>query len=196
MDLSRKHIMILWELLGEGGGAFQKDLRQKFGPADRKALGKLILVEKRGRANFIEVSDDGWAFAAENLDAPLDQRHAIFQSWLGKLKKYLGASGVSLSEFFAPAETKTAAPDLRARIRAAYLEATGDKWNSRALLSEVRKHLCDISRDEQDQTLRDMHRAQEIGLVPNDNRRAITPADEQAALSIAGERRHIILIEN
>jgi hypothetical protein len=193
---------MLWALLGRGGGAFQLDVKPEIKKADRDALKRagLIAVEKRGRKTWIELDEKGWAFAAQRLDAELPERStagvAILRHWLARLKIFLEANGMSLAEFIAPPQASAPFSEpLKGRIRTAYLDTTGGRLNTQASLSGIRARLPDVDRDTLDAALLDMHHAQEALLYPNDNRRALTDADRAAALSVAGEPRHILWIE-
>jgi hypothetical protein len=84
--------------------------------------------------------------------------------------------------------------DLRERIRTAYLAVTGGMFNKRALLSEVRKHLPNVDRATLDNALELMQRDGDATLMQLDNRPDITPADEEAAIRIGQEARHILWI--
>lgn len=201
MELSKNQFLILWALLGRSGSAAQMDIKPDIKKPDRDALERagLITVQKRERKIWIEVDEKGWAFAAQHLDADLPERSnagaAILRHWLVLLKEYLEQNGVSLADFISPPRSKTEAAPLPARIRAAYLDATGGRLNTQALLRDVRAKLGDVDRAALDAALIEMHRAQDVLLYPNDNRRALTEEDRAAALVIAGEPRHILWIE-
>jgi DNA-binding PadR family transcriptional regulator len=81
------------------------------------------------------------------------------------------------------------------RIRRAYLELTGNRLNTRALLSDVRGKLKDIDRATLDQALKQMQQDHEASLFQLDNRREITDDDRAAAVYVGQEPRHILWIE-
>lgn len=93
-------------------------------------------------------------------------------------------------------ETSDASPapqDLTGRIRAAYTQiapAMG-RWVD---LAELRPLLAGIDRKRLDAEILRMHVAREATLIPEENRRAITPADRAAAIVVGGEDRHLISI--
>lgn len=199
--LSKIQMLFLWALIVKDGSAFEKDTRPKIKAAERDKLASqgLITKEKRQRgAIWLEVTDAGYDFVGSNLDADLPERSpagtVILQTLLSQLKAYIESNNISLADILmAPHEATP--DDLRARIRAAYLETTGGEWNRRALLADVRKHLQGFEREKVDAALIEMHRNEEALLYTNDNQRAITTADEAAALTLAGEPRHILWIE-
>src|SRR5215813_2553569 len=109
--------LILWALFAKGGEAYAKDIKPEVKKKDREALVHLGLVatEKRKNANLLAVTDKGWAWAADHLDAPLPSRStagaAILQCWLTYLRAYLRAKEIPLSDFFSPeAGVQTASP--------------------------------------------------------------------------------------
>ena len=106
MALTKKQTLILWSLLiRPGGTAMQKDIRPLVDKADRDALVKAGLVSsaKAGRAIALEVTEKGWGWAAENLDADLPGNSPagsqILQGWLKLLKAFLAARGLALADF-------------------------------------------------------------------------------------------------
>ena len=87
-----------------------------------------------------------------------------------------------------------AGADLPSRIRAAYLAVTGGELNTRALLKDLRPHLSDVSRADQDAAMLTMQCEGKAVLFRQDNGAALTAADHAAALHICGEPRHILWI--
>jgi hypothetical protein len=97
-----------------------------------------------------------------------------------------------------PIIAKTKAPDhasLRSRIRQAYLDVTGGRFNTRALLSELRERLNDIQRPVLDEALKRMQREDQASLYQLDNQVEVTTADRAAAIYFGAEPRHILWIE-
>src|SRR5262245_58102353 len=130
--------LILWALLARGGGGFQKDIRPEVKKPDREALIRagLIVSEKRGRPGlWLEITDKGWAWAADHLDAELPKRSTaggvILQAWLKRLKAFIETRGLVLADIFGlqqpPQHQPVDYPVLHQRIRKAYLELTGGR---------------------------------------------------------------------
>jgi hypothetical protein len=124
----------------------------------------------------------------------------------------MDARSVALADILAPQPARGARPSqpepivpasspagdfatTRKRIRKAYLDLTGGRFNTRALLSELRQKLDDIERTALDEALKRMQREQEASLYQLDNRIEITDADRAAAIYFGGEPRHILWIE-
>jgi hypothetical protein len=206
VTLTEMQTLILWSLLTKPGGAsFRKDLKPEVKKLDWEALVQAGLITKADRRQgyWLEVTDKGWAWAADHLDANLPKRSiagsTVLQAWLTRLKAFLDARGVALADILRPQHSpKPEAFDyhaLRERIRKAYLEVTGNRLNTRALLSDLRGKLKDIDRAALDEALIQMQREQEASLYRLDNQAEITKADRAAAIYIGQEPRHILWIE-
>jgi len=215
-----RQALIIWALLAkENASAFQDELKPEPSKADREALQGAGLISsqkaRRGRAYpiFIELTDKGWAWANENLGHALPATSTagaqILHGWLVKLEAFLNARGLALADVLG-AQTAPLNPvanghdktplkvptgSLRDRIRAAYLDATGGRFNTRALLKDIRTRLADVERATLDEALTIMQREDAAVLYPLDNRAEITDTDRAAAISFAGEPRHILWIE-
>jgi hypothetical protein len=205
--LTEMQTLILWALLARTGGAgFQKDIKPEVKKPDREALVRagLIASEKRGRPGlWLEITDKGWAWAADHLDADLPKRStagsAILQAWLKQLKAFMESRGLVLADILGPQQPpklrRIDYPAVRQRIRAAYLELTGGRLNTRAHLSGIREKLKDIDRATLDEALKRMQGKQEVSLYQLDNRVEITDADRAAVIYVGHEPRHILWIE-
>jgi hypothetical protein len=149
VSLTPKQTLILWFLISEGGGALRGEVRPEPSTVDRNALekGKLVASEKRGRALWLEVTDAGWAWANDNLNAKLPAKTQsagpILQAWLTLLHSFLRRNGITLAEIVAPAseELGSKPAPLQERLSRAYLTAAGGAWNARVRLSELRGRL-------------------------------------------------------
>jgi hypothetical protein len=84
---------------------------------------------------------------------------------------------------------------LRVRIRQAYLDLTGGRFNTRALLRDLRQKLRDIDRPVLDEALKKMQDDEAATLYQLDNRVELTDADRAAAIHFGGQPRHILWIE-
>jgi hypothetical protein len=191
-----KQVLILWYLIGKGGGAWRGEIRPEPRGKDRKALekAKLTTSEKRGRSIWIEVTDTGWAWANDHLGAPLPTRTQsaglILQTWLTHLQSFLRRQGLALADVIAVPPVPPIA--LEDRIRKVYLDATGGVWNQRVRLSELRRRLADVAKEPLDAALLKMQQASKLVLFRFDNQREITDADREAALLVGGEPRHVL----
>jgi hypothetical protein len=93
------------------------------------------------------------------------------------------------------ASDRSSAPQgLADRIRDAYLQVAAGmgRWVS---LIDLRPLLADINRKVLDAEILRLHVAQELTLIPEENRRSITPEDRDAAIVVGGEPRHLLSID-
>lgn len=214
--LTEMQTLILWALLAKGGEGFQKDIKPKATKADRKALEKEgnIRSEKRGRSIWLEATDTGWRWAAENLGADLPKRSTagtlVLQDWLTLLKVFMVARNVTLADILGPQpKIKPGAPRdgtaanrseqsdyavLRGRVRRAYLELTGGNLNKSVLLSDLRENLKDIDRPTLDAVLKRMHLEGGTSLKGLENPRDITSEIRDAEISFSGDPMHVLWI--
>ena len=199
---AEKQTLVLLALLANGGEGFGKELKPEVDKPEREGLLKagLISVEKRKRAYWLCVTDRGWRWAEDHLADKLpDRSYAgtfILAGWLKHLQTFMRVSNTPLADILVPRKITTA-PDygnLRERIRTAYLAVTGGIFNKRALLADIRRHLPNVDRDALDNALELMQREGDATLMQLDNRPDITPADEEAAIQIGQESRHILWI--
>jgi hypothetical protein len=202
--LTEMRTLMLWALLAKPGGAgLQKDIRPEMKKADRDALvGEgLIASIAKSRPIMLEVTDKGWAWAGDHLDAELPKRSiygaAILQAWLKQLKTFMTAKGFVLADVLAtPAtpERRDGSSALRERIRRSYLDATGGRLNQRVFLNELRDRLGDVDRSTLDEALRDLHLEDGAHLSGSDNPPEITSAIRDASLDFKGERMFVLWI--
>lgn len=216
-ELNPRQTLVLWALLGMGGGAAQKDLGFPLAPRDRDALKKagLVAVEKGARGAIrLEVTDSGWDWASRHLDAALPSgRNAtkagtpILQAWLERLAAYVRVRGVPLAEVLsisagageaAPGSPEAEATEvpyeaLRDRVREAYLAATGGRMGSSVPLSRIRAALPEIGRHTLDAVLLRMHAEPGATLMSLANPADIA-AERDAAIGVHGREMHILWI--
>jgi hypothetical protein len=201
--------LILWALLAKPGGAsFQKDLIPEVKKPDRDALvgAGLITADKPDRRRWrLEITETGWAWAGDHLDADLPKRSnagsAVLQAWLKQLKHFMTTKDFALADILRPQLPNKDPPhaelefaSLRERVRRAYLNVTGGRFNARALLKDVREKLKDIKRDAQDEALARMHLEEGTTLSGLNNPQEITQEIRDAGLSFKGEPMYVLWI--
>ena len=198
---AEKQTLVLWALLANGGDGFGKELKPEVDKPERDGLLKagLISVEKRNRAYWISVTDRGWRWAEDHLSDRLpDRSYAgtyILAGWLKHLQTFMRVSNTSLADILVPKKGTALDYDiLREQIRTAYLAVTGGDFNRRALLADIRRRLPNVDRAALDNALELMQRQGDATLMQLDNRPDITSADEEAAIQIGQESRHILWI--
>jgi hypothetical protein len=207
--ISKMQTLILWSLLvrTEGGG-LQKDVKPEVKKPDREALVRagLIVVTKQGRGLWLEVTDRGWSWAAEHLDAELPERsiaaNAILQAWLARLKAFMASRDIALADILRAQQPKpTTAPApavadydaLRTQILRAYLEI-GGALNTRVFLSDLRERLRDVDRALLDDALCRMHLEEGATLSGLNNPQEITQPIRNGAVVFKGEPMYVLWI--
>lgn len=185
--------------------------------------GLLALEPPQARSQRLKPTDKAWAWVIDHPQIPLSNRPTQQEHTLKRLIEtvgaYLTAHNIPLIEFLAssrepvapvlpvtpPKPEPTPTPsrqdddleedDLEAQIRAACLEITGGQFKVRVLLADLRQHLSEVPRQSLDAALNAMELAQKLALMPLDDPQAIRPADQQAAIVVGGEPRHILYLE-
>ena len=192
-------VLFLWGLLAQEGEDWKSDikpdLKTKYTPLVRAGF-----IEEESRRNpstgkpkkWIRLSDEGWAWAQDHLDAEVSQTKTaapILQGLLARLKRYLKRHDIPLAEVLGPAPEAAGLPQ---RIRDAYLRTSGGQWNIRVRLADLRAALSDVPRATLDDTLLSLGREQRLALYPLDNPREISDADRSAAINVVGQVFHIV----
>ncbi|WIX99563.1 hypothetical protein QRX60_36735 [Amycolatopsis mongoliensis] len=155
-----------------------------------------VQVSKPGRPYAHELTEDGWAWCLEELavGSPPETRAQshlcsalyVFASRLGE---HLGRRNLQWADII-PGPAKS----LENRIRTAYLELVSEPRGWVALV-DLRPKLGGAPAEEVDVVLKELSRTGKAHLVPEENRKALTTADHQAAIRIGGEDNHLISIE-
>jgi hypothetical protein len=192
----------------------QSKVKPELKPAEREPLVKAGLIEKerRGAAQHLKATDACWEWASGHLGTPLSPSIAaspILRNVLTQLQVFLDRRGLALADVFAPdadeapphapAGNGAPAPDLDddipTRIRRAVLALGKGRSKQRVRLSALRERLSDIPRGELDASLLEMQAATQLVLYRLDNPAEVGPADDDAALLVAGNPRHLVYLE-
>ncbi|WP_410616495.1 hypothetical protein [Amycolatopsis sp. lyj-109] len=173
---------------------------------ERTGLNKLGYVDsdRTGpRRSYVhQLSDSGWAWCEQELGEgePPPQRGqsplaTALYVLLGGLDGYLRRENKRLFDIFGPAQSANGSPpaDLADRIRVAYRELVKEPRGWVGLV-DLRPKLG-APAAEVDVVLKELSRAGTVHLVPEDNRKALTAADHEAAIRIGGEDNHFVSFE-
>jgi hypothetical protein len=215
--LKHKETAAMFTLMVLGREVPNKELEEVVGftltGSERTSLNELGYVEsdRTGpRRSFVHLlTDSGWAWCEQELAAggPPPQRGqsplgSALYVLLGGLNGYLQRENKRLFHVFGPA---TGAPDaepageeisnapLEERIRVAYRELVREPRGWVGLV-DLRPKLG-APAAEVDAVLKKLSSAGKVHLVPEDNRKALTAADHEAAIRIGGEDNHLLSIE-
>lgn len=204
-ELSTWETLYLWHLIGRGGAAEWRDRpASSIEARHRKALERHGLIEvTKGRRGALsaEVTDAGWAWAADNLQSALPPSKGaspVLLDWLSALGRYLGAHRLGLADLFvAPPEPEpvSAEGSLEHRIRERYLNLTGGRWREEVRLADIKAAFPSDKHQAIDSALMSLAKTGAAELLPIDDPSRLEPRDESSALRIAGEIRHLVFLQ-
>lgn len=202
-ELPQDQLDKLIALMSFGGSASNNELKHRYGftlvSKKRTALvdaGLISSERANGRASFNhELTAEGRELCRVALEsgpaADASLSHRINQGMFEHLVQLLTAHGIDMFESVAvEAEPEVATKE---HISSAYFElapSAGD-WVS---LTDLRSKLQGVERTSLDQLIHDLHIGGDVTLIPEENRRSITPDDRAAAIRIGDEDRHLISI--
>ena len=217
INLSPKQTLVLWQLLITGDEPAISKVKPELTVQERKVLVDHGLIElvQRKRSKHMVLTDKAWAWASEQSVTALSRSPdpALLLTLIHKIQAYLQAHEISLAEFFAPAEVTVSEPTptketpkdnrtlamvtttLNEQIQSAYYKITQGQWNVRVRLADLRKHLIHSSKEAIDAALRQMQLDGQSVLMPLDDPKGIGADDEEAAVNIGGDRRHIVYLK-
>ncbi|MET8849020.1 hypothetical protein [Amycolatopsis sp. NPDC004625] len=164
--------------------------------------GGYVTSEKAGRTFVHQLTDSGWAWCEKELGAkkpppprPQSTLCSVLYLVLGGFDDFRRTRNLRLADVFGPPAPSAPAPveDLETRIRVAYRELVREPRGWVALV-DLRPKLG-APAAEVDVVLKELSRAGKIHLVPEDNRKALTAADHEAAIRIGGEDNHFLSFE-
>jgi len=163
-----------------------------------------ITSEQVGRPFVHQLTDRGWAWCEKEIGEgtpppprPLSTLCSALYVVLGGFDEFLRRRKLRLADVFdstseAPGEPELEG-DLETRIRVAYRELVKEPRGWVGLV-DLRPKLG-APAAEVDAVLKELSRAGKVHLVPEDNRKALTAADHEAAIRIGGEDNHLLSIE-
>lgn len=197
-ELTIKQQTALLVLMAESREMTNKDLRQaasiEIDKPTRERLEELGLIEvrKEGQAFTYQLTPDGWTWCAEVMTT--GRPPARSGPAAGALFNIMRNLSRNLARLGYESPTRILEADPRERVHAAYSRAAR-RPGARVPLTEIRRRLPDLARDDLDATLRAMARLPDVQLIAEDNLPALTDDERKAAIEIGGHARHIIAIE-
>lgn len=206
VELGHKQVAAMFTLMRLAREVSNPELEEVVGfrltGEDRRKLNNLKLVDtrKEGQALVHELTDEGWAWCAEEFSAkqppgprPRSVLGVAFYVVLNGFDEYMRREKLRPADVFS-ANGEPLEEDLEQRIRTAYgkLAKSPRAWVG---LADLRPLLGDAPTDKVDAVLKELSRTGQVHLVPESNRKALTAADHAAAVRIGGEDNHLISIE-
>lgn len=169
-------------------------------PARRRLVDRgLIGVESVRRTNVLTLTDRGWAAAAALTraaptagSAPLGRALFTVARAVGR---YLDRESIALGEVFGPPPlaAEPAPGTVADRVRAAYHSVTGSPggW---VRLRTLRESLPGLARADVDAALTALYATPDVDIVAEENSKALTSADRDAAVRVGGRDLHALRV--
>ncbi len=174
-------------------------LGPKLDKAGRDKLNELGLIESdRSSGRFVhELTDRGWHLCREMLSAGAPPKSTgpakTLYTMLAALDRYLTHADLSLADVFGSRnDVQTATVEDRIRGTYATLTPRPGGWVG---LAHLRAELADAPRAEIDAALHTLYRTPGVSLIREENQKALTTVDRDAAVTIGGQDKHLIAIE-
>lgn len=208
-ELKPLEVLFLWRLAVAGGGDWLKDIKPDLKTSARKGLQANGVIEQAKRKSatgqgaplFISLTDKGWNWLGNHLDADLSTRSPagtdVLHRLLLMLKAFIDQRQFSLGDLILARDTSTTVgvDNLGDCVTKAYLSLSGGQTNVRVRLADMRRLLSSISRPELDQVLLEMASSGKASLYRLDNPSEIHAEDRDAVLHTpSGEERHIVYL--
>ncbi|MGW5741929.1 hypothetical protein [Amycolatopsis sp. NPDC003861] len=159
-----------------------------------------ITSEQVGRPFVHELTDRGWAWCEKELGAktpppprPQSTLCSVLYLVLGGFDEFRRHRNLRLADIFGSSAAPEPVEDLETRIRVAYRELVKEPRGWVGLV-DLRPKLG-APAAEVDAVLKELSRTGKVHLVPEDNRKALEPADHAAAIRIGGEDNHFVSFE-
>jgi hypothetical protein len=206
-ELTPSESAILIALMAEARAILNTDLIKQYGidvkKAHREKLNRLHLVRSvRSSPTFShELDDKGWVWVQEGLDVSSPRARAIGGALaalhLNLRERVLPRTSYrSLGEMFSRTDITPPRPpsslEIRLRNACVALAAEPGAW---VALARVRPFFADVPKTDVDQALRELSRAADAHLVPENNQKSLTDADRAAAVHVGGQDKHLLAIE-
>lgn len=210
--LTPKQALTVWKLILLGDGQSIKRFSPELTQSDLNGLvsAGLCAIQAGPRkkdptwGSKLLLTERGWSWANAGFGAKVSRTPAaapVLEALLAKVGAYLEVHGLALDNVLRPRraapEPEPAAGDssIEERIRAAYLRASGGKYNEHVRLAQLRAALGAEPASVVDAALLGMQRRGGTVLYPVDDPQALGPEDRAAALFVAGARRDLVCIE-
>ena len=208
-EIKPLELLFLWRLAVAGGGDWLKDIKPDPQAPARKRLEANGVIEQEKRkppsggraASFVSLTDMGWGWLGDHLDADLRTRTPagteVLHRLLLRLKTFIEQKQLSLGDLILPnkSEELVGGDNLEDRVTKAYLSLSGGQTNARVRIADLRRLLASIPGPKLDQTLLGMASSGKASLYRLDNPTEIHAEDRDAVLHTpSGEERHIIYL--
>ncbi|GIF06831.1 hypothetical protein [Actinoplanes siamensis] len=198
-------ILALMAMGGTSPRAFLADTKKvglEKGKRDDLVNRKLITVT--GKPMVLELTDDGWGRAKQELGKEAPPRSGAlggaFYLHLEALRGFLERNDLSAAEFYAPGivsrPAETTKIDIEGQIRAVYHDIAARRGDY-VMLEDLRGALPGGTASGQvDAALLRLDKAPDVHLVPESNQKILTPGQRAAAIRIGNQDMHLLAIRD
>jgi hypothetical protein len=206
---SPRQQLLLWNLLITGDTPKQSQLPNHVPPSERDALVAAGLVSKEpgeNRSQVLVLTDKAWDWASSHCEVDFGQAkntRVALETLISVMGRHVSA-GATLAELLRPAGDAPAlvepvgpsgpADSPETAVRQAYMAASGGRYEREVRLADLRMRLPALSRQDVDEALLSLQREERAALMSIDDPLRRGPADEQAALTVGGDPRHLIFL--
>jgi hypothetical protein len=209
-NLTPSESAILVVLMAEAREILNTELHDRYGIDVRKGMRdklnelKYVASRRIGRTYTHQLDDKGWLRVQQDLNFDSPRARALggaLTALQTNLRDRVLARGDyrTFGEMFAQADVRVAPAAaeswqaLQTRIRNAYaaLASEPTAWVS---LTRLRPFFGDVPRADVDEGLRRLAREPDVNIVPESNQKMLSAADDEAALHIGGQNKHLLAI--
>ncbi len=208
-EIKPLELLFLWRLAVAGGEDWLKDIKPDPKSPARKRLQANGVIEQekrkspsgRGAPVFVSLTEKGWGWLGDHLDADLSTRTPagteVLHRLLMRLKTFIDQKQLSLGDLILLNARKPAddEQDMEDRVASAYFSISKGRNNVRVRIADLRHVLESIPRLKLDQALLDMASSGKASLYRLDNPAEIQAEDRDAVLlTPSGEERHVVYV--
>ncbi len=208
-EIKPLELLFLWRLAVAGGEDWLKDIKPDPKSPARKRLQANGVIEQekrkspsgRGAPVFVSLTEKGWGWLGDHLDADLSTRTPagteVLHRLLMRLKTFIDQKQLSLGDLILLNARKPAddEQDMEDRVASAYFSISKGRNNVRVRIADLRHVLESIPRLKLDQALLDMASSGKASLYRLDNPAEIQAEDRDAVLlTPSGEERHVVYL--
>jgi len=192
------------------GGRVEKlsELKPKLELSHRQRLlqEKLVEVSKGPRgAKSMELTETGWRWVSENLQHSMPKGSEILADVLKSVSQFLAANDIGFGDFvsaqkvlntqrYTDAERSQYSLEISDLVLSHIHQLTGGSSGERVRLADLKSRLGDVPKKVFDRALLDLQNSDSIALGSLDFKPDIRQEDEEAAVMVGGEARHILYL--
>jgi len=200
-----RQALAIWRMLFLGETPMAGVVAERLGKRGRVERDQLVkegIIEltrlpRPRRGSRAEITEKGWAWAQQNLDAEVSRSNLAaeaLEALLKHLKRFLEMRELALSEIIQPSQAPPVKADLEGQIRETYSKLSGGRSSVRVRLSDLRQAMSEVPWPDLEAALLSMQHTGTLSLYGLDDPQDIRPEDKESAIAIAGFKKHVIYL--